>query len=163
MAATLLSTARQRSRCVRENVFSSFCGKAVSQLVPLPLAQFVTQSLYDFLKKEATRRGRYPERTVKLSHAGLRDLQSWSTMLAGDGLLIVGGEPSWCLHTDAADLGYGATIRHDMRPGSPGEITVQVIWSPFLRLNSITLHELTAVRLALKDALVQAQVQETNR
>ena len=156
--ATLLSTARQRSRWVRENLLSSFCGKGVSQLVPLPLARFFTRSLYDSLKKEAPRRGLYPERTVKLSHAGLRDLQSWSTMLAGDGRLIGGGEPSWCLHTDAADLGYGATLGHDMRPGSQGEITVQGIWSPFLRLKSITLRELTAVRLALEDALVQAQV-----
>lgn len=158
MANSLRHTARQRSRWVRENVLMSFCGSAVSQLVPLPLARFFTRSLYDALKKDAPRRGRYPERTVKLSHVALRDLRSWSTMLAGDGRLIYGGKPSWCLHTDAADVGYGGTLGRDMTAGSEGEISVQGIWSPFLRLKSITLRELVAVRLTLENTLVQSHV-----
>ena len=89
----------------------------------------------------------------------MRDLQSWATMLAGDGRLIGGGTPSWCLHTDAADVGYGATLGRDMEAWSPGELEVQGIWLPFLRLKSITLRELVAVRMALEDSLVQARLQ----
>lgn len=158
MASLMLKTTRQRSRWVRENVLASFCGSAVSQLVPLPLARFFTRSLYDALKDGAPRRDRHPERTVKLSHAGLRNLQSWAKMLAGDGRLIGGGKPSWCLHTDAADVGYGATLGQDMRAGSQGEVEVQGIWSPFLRLRSITLRELVAVRMALEDSVVQSRL-----
>lgn len=162
MATALLQTARKRSRWVRESLLTSFCGSAVSQLVPLPLARFFTRSLYDALKKSAPRRGRYPQQTVKISHAAVRDLQSWSTMLSGDGRLIAGGEPSWCLHTDAADVGYGGTLGRDMEAGSAGELSVQGIWSPFLRLKSITRRELTAVRFSLEDALVQAKITGDN-
>jgi len=56
MANSILKTARQRSRWVRESLLASFCGLAVSQLVPFPLARFFTRSLYDALKENAPRR-----------------------------------------------------------------------------------------------------------
>ena len=162
MASTLLRTARQRSRWVRECLLSSFCGRAISQFIPFPLARFFTRSLYDTVKADAPRRGRVPELCVKLSHATLRELQSWSTMLAGDGRLIGGGKLAWCLRTDAADVGFGATLGRNVTAGYAGEIKVQGMWSPFLRLKSITLRVLIAVRFALEDALVQATASGDN-
>lgn len=70
----------------------------------------------------------------------------------GDGRLIYGNStPSWNLRTDASDVGYGATLGRNLLAGSPGEQQVQAIWSPFLRLKSITARELTAVRRSLQD------------
>ena len=158
MESTLLLTAQQRSRWARESVLSLFCGRAISQLIPFLLARFFTRSLYDAVKADAPRRGRVPKLCVRLSHAALRDSQSWSTMLAGEGRLIGGGKPAWFLRTDAADVRFGATLGRNMTAGSAGDITVQGIWSPFLRLKSITLRELIALMFALEDALVQATV-----
>lgn len=158
IASHLLQTSAKARRWVRESTLRTFAGKAVSQLVPLPLARFFTRGIYDDLKHTNARRGQYPEQKIRLSNAGRRDLQAWRTMLAGDGRLICGGEESWNLHTDAADVGFGGTLGRDMRPGSPGVVEVQSIWSPFLRLKSITHRELVAVRRSLENAFIRAQL-----
>lgn len=157
-ARHLLQTAARSRRWVRENVVRTFTGGAISQLVPIPLARFFTRGLYDDLKCTQVRRGRYPNQSIRLSNAGRRDLEAWSTMLAGDGRLICAGEPSWNLHTDAADVGYGGTLGTDLEPGSPGDVHVQAVWSPFLRLKSITMRELVAVRKTLQHDLIQARL-----
>lgn len=160
MATRLLQTVPKSRRWVRESLVRTFAGTAISQLVPIPLARFFTRGIYDDLKKSQPRRGRYPEQNVRLSNAGIRDLKAWRDMLQGDGRLIYGGAEAWNLHTDAADVGYGGTLGTDLRPGTPGEIEVQAVWSPFLRLKSITHRELVAVRLSLESDLVQARLQE---
>ena len=129
-------------------------------MIPLPLAHFFTRSLYAVLKESCPRRGRYPERTVSLSHTAQRDLQLWSTMLAGDGRLIAGGELSWCLHIEAAEVGYGGTLGRNMSAGSAAEVSVHGICSRFLLLKSITIRELMALRLSLQDELVHSRISE---
>lgn len=123
---------QKRSQWVREILLTSFCGLVVSQIVPFPLSRFFTRSLYIALKNYAPPRGRYQKRAVRLSHTALWDLQSWVTILAGDGRLTDAGRPSWWLHTDAADIGYGGTLGRNRAPGFAEEVSVQGIWSPFL-------------------------------
>jgi len=54
------------------------------------------------------------------------------------------------------------TIGRDISAGSPEEVSVHGIWSPFLRLKSITYRDLVAVRLSLEDALVQSRISGDN-
>lgn len=157
MATVLLRTVNQRSRWVRGSVLARFCVQEVAQLIPLPLACFFTRSLYDAIKTTTSHQGRYPERTVRLHHAALRDLQSWATILSGDGRIIGGGQPSWCFHTDAANVGYGGTFGQNMNTTSTGKLSVQGTWLPFLRLKWITYRELVAVQKTLECDLIQAR------
>lgn len=149
IATLVLQTSAKSRRWVRESPVPTFTGKAVSQLLPIPLARFFTRGLYDDLRNTRRRLGRYREQNIRLVNAGPRHLQAWKTMLVTDGRLIYGGKESWSLHTDAADVGFGGTLGTDMTAGAPGEIGVQATWSSFLRLRSITHRDLVAVRIRL--------------
>lgn len=152
LAKALLLDARrgQSTFLVRADVLQIFLGKAISNLTPLPLARFYSRSLYDCLK--GTMRGG----KVRLSRAALLDLKTWRTLSAGDGRLMYSRRDySWTVHTDAADVGWGATIGTNTMAGSPGQLEVQRLWSPFTRLASINLRELQAIRLTLEQKAVR--------
>lgn len=93
MEVALLCSDRQCSGWIQEPLITSFCESAVSQLISLPLAQFFSRNQYDSQKSGALKRGRYPEKTVKPSDTAFRYLQSWTTVLNGDGRLIGGEAP----------------------------------------------------------------------
>lgn len=165
MAQKMLKQARSGGFSVSTKVLECFLGKAISNLVPIPLARFYCRSLYDDVSKTTrnakahkAQDSRWKKKT-RLSPESLQDLKTWSTLTAGDGRLMYESEAGWCLHTDAADVGYGATLGTDLMAGSRGPLEAQAIWSPFRRLQSITVRELVAVRKALETSHFQAQLQ----
>lgn len=162
MASKMLHQARSGGFSVSSSLLQKFLGKAISNLVPVPLARFYCRSLYDDLSSTVSSqgpRGRRRSGKTRLSQVSLQDLKTWATLTAGDGRLLYAEEASWCLHTDAADVGFGATLGRDMTPGSPGLHEAQALWSPFRRLQSITTRELVAVRKALETKAFTAQLQ----
>ena len=158
LAKGLLQQVRSRATPgrVRKEALQHFLGKAISTLLPVPLARFYTRSLYNCLKGEVI------QGCVRLDRTALWDLKTWRMLTAGDGRLMYAGQASWCMHTDAADMGYGATLGTDLTAGSPGELEAQEIWSPFRRLQSITCRELVAVRLALEQQGFQQRLLDRN-
>lgn len=100
---------------------------------------------------------------VRLSRASLLGLKRWPILTAGDGRLICAGETSWCLDSDAGDVGFSATLGRDLTTGSSGDLEAQSILSPFRRLQSITLRELVAVREGLKTAAFQIYLRHQHR
>ena len=150
----------------------SFAGVRVSLSLAMPYAGFYTRSLY----WDLSRQSKYKERPeskagirksirveklkrieqnsrsrCRLSHQSIRDLPTWCelTSTEREERRLRPTAPEATSHTDAADLGYGGTIRPLSNPAEPGLWEAQGVWGWEDRANSISYRELKAVRFLL--------------
>ena len=153
MAKELIREAVAGRRWVTRSKLASFCGVAVSMMLPIPLARFYTRSLHDALS-DWTRRTELAARCglrTRLSNRAVKDLQVWRRM--GPGGRLMQEDAQTCdlsIHTDAAELGWGGTVSTDLRPGGEGEKETRGVWDAKDRRESITWRELKAFRLLLE-------------
>jgi hypothetical protein len=87
---------------------------------------------------------------VCLSRQSLRDLAYWLSLTRGEGRDLHPPPADLTMHSDAADVGYGGTLRMESEAGSPGLWEGRGLWATEERAESITLRELKAVRLLLQ-------------
>lgn len=154
MARKLIQCAMLGKRRVPASLVKSFCGTCVSLSLAMPWARFYTRALYSDTSgaRKSDHRGRY-----RLSRQSLKDLRFWKTLSARGGECERPIRPPSCqaaLHTDAADMGYGATLNDtDLSAGAAGMWCEQGVWSWRERAEHITLRELKAVRRALEGGM----------
>lgn len=149
LSAKLLREVRLGRRWVSVKKLRHFCGVCVFLTLAMPWARFYTRSLYWDMSGSRPHDDR---NQCRLSHQGIRDLLKWKSLTAQElsGRPTVRMQPTAAIHTDAADLGFGATLNtRDLRPGIPGQWTEQCVWSWQDRAESISYRELKAVRMAL--------------
>ena len=147
LAGKLLRQASQGRGLVSADLLSSFCGSAVSLTLAVPLARFYSRSLYKCLwqrRPELRDRGRV---RVRLSKAGRHDLKFWRS-LGPEGRCMQRADTVFCVHSDAADIGWGGTVGRDTAPGSAGR-EMQGLWTAEERSKTIAWRELKALRLVL--------------
>ena len=148
LAGKLLRQASQGRGLVSADLLSSFCGSAVSLTLAVPLARFYSRSLYKCLwQRSPELRGKGRTR-VRLTKAGRRDLKFWRG-LGPEGRCMQTADTILCVHSDAADVGWGGTIGKDMAPGSAGS-EMQGLWNAEERAKTIAWRELKALRLVLQ-------------
>ena len=157
-ARSLLRQVAVGRRMVSTDSVRSFCGVCVALSLAMPWARFYTRSLYTDLARSTSRRRHRDSarRRTRLSHQSVRDLRFWRRLarsdLAGRPIAVVPLDAS--VHTDAAGLGYGATLNfNDLSPGVPGMYSTQGVWSWRERAKAITHRELRAIRLSLSRSL----------
>lgn len=138
LAGKLLRQSTLESRFVSASALKTFCVVAIS--LHLALARFYTRALYDSLK--------YPRREfqdkgarARLSNAAIKKLRYWRRLDPE--------EPALCVHSDAADLGWGGTVGTVIAAGDPGRAT-SGIWTAEDSRRSINHRELMALRLTLE-------------
>jgi hypothetical protein len=179
MAGQLLTESRHGRRWVSVKRMRTFIGTCVSLTLAMPYARFYTRSLYwDLANAQqptgskaklfegcvASGEGPRKERTLpraarggdrcKLSHQGIRDIQSWRALTSTEreGRPLRPAAPELMMHTDAADLGYGGTLGKCGAAGQCGEWEAQGVWGWHERAESISYRELKAIRLLLTRA-----------
>ena len=151
MANKLLRQISHGKGFVSASLLTTFCGMAVSLTLAVPLARFYTRSLYTALTHSRRERGRSQDRTrerVRLNSTCAKDLRYWRR-LGPEGRCMREMAPDACVHSDAADLGWGGTFGQDLRPGSMGE-PVQGWWNVVEKNTTIAFRELRALRLVLQ-------------
>jgi len=139
MAGKLLAERARHRRWTRHSLLRSFCGAAVSTLLSVPNARYKLRSLYNALKEYKDASGR----RVRLGHQATADLRWWARLdehaLTGRALWEM--EPTVTLHTDASNVGWGATFNQ--------LVPARGFHEAARRHKHINLLELGAVRLGL--------------
>lgn len=146
IAGKLLRQASQGAGLVSGALLATFCGAAVSLTLAVPLARFYSRSLYRCLCSGRRERGGQRAR-VRLSKAGRADLKFWRH-LGPEGRCMQREPAELCIHSDAADIGWGGTVGRELAAGSPGR-EIQGLWSAPERDKTIAWRELKALRLVL--------------
>ena len=100
---------RMGGRWVSVKKLPHFCGVCVSLTLAMPWARFYTRSLYWDMSGSRPHDDRY---RCRLSHQSIRDLLKWKSLTGQElsGGPMVPTQPTAAIHTDAADLGFGATL-----------------------------------------------------
>ena len=112
----------------------------------------------------AAGRSRDARGRVRLSHQSIRDLRKWRDLSRQElsGRLVVPPPPQAAIHSDAADMGYGGTLRFDnLEQGIDGQWHAQGIWDWRDRAHSISYRELKAIRKLLMGHLGHKFEQES--
>ena len=143
--ALLLESVKNR-RWVSQGRLETACGVASSFILAYPLSQFHSRALH--CDRHRVDKNPRPGK-VRLSRAGIRDLQHWRSFAAGEGRDIAEKPEDASLHSDASDLGYGGTWGRQLGPGTPGDHQGQGLWQAEERRLTISVRELRAVRLLL--------------
>jgi hypothetical protein len=149
MARDILLCAQRNRRLVSLGRLRHFCGVAVSLTLALPMARFFTRSLCWDMSLAGLRATRGPsqatvppaDRTgrgskepylaplgprerlwtkVRLSRQSLRDLAYWRLLTRGEGRDLHPLPADLTMHSEGADLGYGAMLGTCSEEGSPG-------------------------------------------
>ena len=146
LARALLLESVKNRRWVSESRLATACGVASSLILAYPLAQFHSRALHWDLHRVLVRAR--PGK-VRLTRAGLRDLNHWRSLEAGEGRDIQERKCQVGFHSDASDLGFGGTWGRRLEAGTPGTYQGQALWCAQERSLNISLRELRAVRLLL--------------
>lgn len=164
-AKKLLREASKGRRWVSRDSLRSFAGVAVSLHLALPLALFYSRSIYDAVSdfSEAGMPSAWGGKRTRLRGRAVKDLREWAK-LCEEGRDFVDEEPSWAVHTDAAELGWGGTAGPEEGAGADGRVEASGVWTAEDRKESITLRELRAVSLVLGRGLgVEVQYGDVKR
>ena len=119
----------------------------------MPWERFYNRSLYGDMSGSRPHDDR---NRCRLRHQSIRDLFKWKSLTAQElsGRPMVPTHPTAAIHTNAADLGFGATLNtQDLRPEIPGQWAEQGVWSWQDRAESISYGKVKAVRMALTGAI----------
>jgi hypothetical protein len=126
-------------------------------MLAMPFARFYTRSLYDDmkyykLKAQSNHAAARNGERVRLSHQCIRDLKAWRKLTASErlGRSIHPQASDGTMHTDAADVGCGATLGITGNPGDAGLRESQGVRGWKNRAQCITVRELRAVRSLLQ-------------
>ncbi len=155
LSKSLLREARLGRRWVSVRDLSKFLGKSTSLMLAVPLARFYNRALYKSLNGPWRRIGR--KLRTRLSAQAIRDLGYWKS-LDHQGRPMQPPTPTMTMHSDASDLGWGGTIsrRGALDPGSPGEVSLQGIWTPEEQSRTIMWRELKGMILTIERAADEA-------
>lgn len=152
MSKNLLRQVVRGRRFVNDQQLRKFCGVCVSLNLTMLWRRFYTCSFYDSLSN-----GRRDARgLVRTTHQSMRDPRFWRKLAMDDSTRrsIRSPPPQASVHTDAADVGFGATLNfQDMCSGVRGMYVDQEVWTWKERASAITHRELGAVRLALSRSI----------
>lgn len=96
----------------------TFTGLCISLLLDMPLTRIYTRSLYDSLNRGR----RNNQLRVRLNHQAISKLRFWKSLLASQVWRpIHPAKLGAAVHSDALDVGYGATLNFDVfNAGVPG-------------------------------------------
>ena len=141
LSKDLLRDVRAGRRWVPAKKLTHFCGVCVSLTLDMPWTRIYTPSLYLDM---AAGRSRDARGRVRLSHQSIRDLRKWRDLSRQElsGRLVLPPPPQAAVHSDAADMGYGCTLRFDnIEQGIDGQRHAQGIWDWRDRAHCISYRE----------------------